>query len=182
VLDASSNEDSLSADGYLSGLNPFYSKQSESFAKPATNLFQLMILPRALHVGTDAASTVEAGLRRVAEGFIDRVKVEPARPYWKPPGNRSRSWRAAPVCRRGEFRRAFRRYAGMAPGPIAFSCAPETSQGPCLRAAEDRRAHSGNAHAILDSCVNGVTLADPDQETRRLYMRTKSFSALPLLA
>jgi len=78
------------------------------------------------------------------------------------------------------FRRAFRRYAGMAPGAYRVLVrARNQPKGHVFALRKTAELIPEMLTQILDSCVNGSPSPIPIRKTRRLYMRTKSFSALP---
>ena len=77
------------------------------------------------------------------------------------------------------FRRAFRRYAGISPGAYrSLSRARRDPKGLVFAARKGVELIPEMLTRILDACVNGVTLADPDQEDAPIIYANEAFQRM----
>ena len=124
-----------------------------------------------------ALSTSERTLHRklkLASGelpktFIDRIRVETARMLLETSAKPVKELAAsAGFADEASFRRAFRRFAGMAPSAYrVWARARSQNKGQLFALRKEAEIIPKMLTTIFDACVNGVTLADPDLEDRR---------------
>ena len=113
------------------------------------------------------------------KGFIDRVRVETARTLLETSGKSVKELAgSAGFVDEASFRRTFRRYAAWRLAPSRIGARPKPTQGTCLRNTESAELIPEILTRILDSCVNGVTLADPDQEDAPIVYANKEFERI----
>jgi PAS domain S-box-containing protein len=182
ALDASSNEHSVyQPTGYLSGLNPFLVEAERIVRQAGDKHLSAQELARAL---STSERTLHRRLKQACEespkAFIDRVKVETARTLLETTGKSVKELASsAGFVDEASFRRAFRRYAGMAPGAYrVLSRARNQLKGHVFALRKTAELIPEMLTQILDSCVNGVTLADPDQEDAPIVYANKEFQRI----
>ncbi len=114
------------------------------------------------------------------KNFIDRIRVETARTLLETSAKPVKELAAsAGFIDEASFRRAFRRYAGMAPSAYrvwARAKAQDKAQMFSLR--KDSEIIPEILTKILDTCVNGVTLADPDLEDAPIVYANNRFQEI----
>ncbi len=182
VLDASSNEHSVyQPTGYLSGLNPFLVEAERIVRQAGDKPLSAQELARAL---STSERTLHRRLKQACDEspktFIDRVKVETARTLLETTGKSVKELASsAGFVDEASFRRAFRRYAGMAPGAYrVLARARNQPKGHVFALRKTAELIPEMLTQILDSCVNGVTLADPDQEDAPIVYANKEFQRI----
>ena len=114
------------------------------------------------------------------KGFIDRVRVETARTLLETSGKSVKELAgSAGFVDEASFRRTFRRYAGMAPGAYrVLARARNQPKGHVFAIQKSAELIPEILTRILNSCVNGVTLADPDQEDAPIVYANKEFERI----
>ena len=133
----------------------------------------------ALDVRANAASKAETGVRRVAEDLHRRIRVETARMLLetsvKPVKELASS---AGFADEASFRRAFRRFAGMAPSAYrVWARARSQNKGQLFALRKESEIIPKMLTTIFDACVNGVTLADPDLDRFADHLRQSTVHA-----
>ena len=112
--------------------------------------------------------------------FIDRIRVETARMLLETSTKPVKELAAnAGFIDEASFRRAFRRFAGMAPSAYrvwARAKAQDKAQMFSLR--KETEIIPEILTKILDTCVNGVTLTDPDLEDAPIVYANKRFQEI----
>jgi len=144
--------------------------------------------PFAAHDLARALSTSERTLHRrlkLASGespksFIDRVRVETARTLLETSGKSVKELAgSAGFLDEASFRRAFRRFAGMAPSAYRVQARAKTqSKANVFAVRKESELIPELLTQILDSCVNGVTLADPDQPDSPIVYANAQFQKI----
>ncbi|HEY8125629.1 MAG TPA: helix-turn-helix domain-containing protein [Methylocystis sp.] len=109
--------------------------------------------------------------------FIDRTRVETARMLLetsvKPVKELASS---AGFADEASFRRAFRRFSGMAPSAYrVWARARSQNKGQLFALRKDAEIIPKMLTTIFDACVNGVTLADPDLEDSPIVYANRPF-------
>jgi PAS domain S-box-containing protein len=109
--------------------------------------------------------------------FIDRIRVETARTLLETSVKPVKELAAsAGFIDEASFRRAFRRYAGMAPSAYRiWARAKSQDKAQMFSVRKDSEIIPEILTTILDTCVNGVTLADPDIEDAPIVYANKRF-------
>jgi PAS domain S-box-containing protein len=112
--------------------------------------------------------------------FIDRVRVETARTLLETSAKHVKEIAAsAGFIDEASFRRAFRRFAGMAPSAYRmWSRAKSQNKAQMFALQKDSEIIPDMLTTILDSCVNGVTLADPDLDDAPIVYANKRFEEI----
>jgi PAS domain S-box-containing protein len=112
--------------------------------------------------------------------FIDRVRVETARTLLESSAKSLKELAAsAGFSDEASFRRTFRRYCGMAPGAYrAWARVKNQRKSHMFAVQKDSELIPEILTRILDSCVNGVTLADPDQEDTPIIYANLEFEKM----
>jgi PAS domain S-box-containing protein len=141
--------------------------------------------PLNAHDLARALSTSERTLHRKLKlacgdspkGFIDRVRVETARTFLETSAKSVKELAAsAGFVDEASFRRTFRRSVGMAPGAYRiWARARSHPKTHAFALQKDSEIIPEILTTILDSCVNGVTLTDPDLEDAPIIYANHEF-------
>lgn len=109
--------------------------------------------------------------------FIDRIRVETARMLLETSVKPVKELAAsAGFADEASFRRAFRRYAGMAPSAYrVWARARSQSKGQLFALSKESQIIPEILTKIFDACVNGVTLADPDLDDSPIIYANRPF-------
>jgi PAS domain S-box-containing protein len=182
VLDgASSEQAAYKPEGYFAGSNPFLLEAERIVRQAGDKPLSAVDLAHAL---STSERTLHRKLKQACgespKGFIDRVRVETARTLLETSGKSVKELAgSAGFVDEASFRRTFRRYAGMAPGAYrVLARARNQPKGHVFAIQKSAELIPEILTRILDSCVNGVTLADPDQEDAPIVYANKEFERI----
>lgn len=182
VLEASPTKESASsASASAAGVDPFLLEAERIVRQQVERQLSAQDLARAL-------STSERTLHRrlkLASGespkaFIDRVRVDTAKTLLESsPRPLKELSSSAGFTDEASFRRTFRRYTGLAPGAYRTYARARNSHGAHMFAVrKDAEVLPEILTKILDSCINGVTLADPDREDSPIVYANRRFEQI----
>jgi len=112
--------------------------------------------------------------------FIDRIRVETARMLLETSGKPVKELAAsAGFIDEASFRRAFRRFAGMAPSAYRiWARARSEDKAQMFSLRKETEIIPEILTKILDTCVNGVTLTDPDLEDSPIVYANSRFQEI----
>ena len=165
------------ATGLNEGAGAFLS-DAERIVRQSNSSMSAQELARAL-------STSERTLHRrlkLASGespktFIDRIRVETARMLLETSAKPVKELAAsAGFADEASFRRAFRRFAGMAPSAYrVWARARSQNKGQLFALRKEAEIIPKMLTTIFDACVNEVTLADPDLDNSPIIYANRPF-------
>jgi len=182
VLDAAATDAAAyRPSGYLSGFDPFL-VEAERVVR------QVGDAPLSTHDLAKALSTSERTLHRrlkqagggSPKAFIDRVRVETARTLLETSARSVKELAGtAGFPDEASFRRAFRRFVGVSPGAYrTLARVRSHPKGHVFSTQKCMELIPEMLTRILDACVNGVTLADPDQEDSPIVYANDAFQRI----
>lgn len=152
--------------------------EAERIVRRSDTAFTAQDLARAL---STSERTLHRKLRRASgespKAFIDRIRFDTARTLLETSSRSVKELAAsAGFVDEASFRRAFRRFAGMAPSAYrTWARARSQSKAQMFALRKDSELIPEMLTRILDSCVNGVTLADPDLEDSPIVYANRQF-------
>lgn len=164
----------------VSGSADAFLTEAERIVRQADADFNAQDLARSL-------STSERTLHRklkIACGespksFIDRIRVETARTLLETSEKPVKELAAsAGFIDEASFRRAFRRYAGMAPSAYRVWARAKAQDKAQIFSVKKSEIIPEILTTILDTCVNGITLTDPDLEDAPIVYVNKRFEEI----
>ncbi len=177
----SGQEGAYVPNGYLTGCNPFLVEAERVVRQAGDRPLSAQDLAQAL---STSERTLHRRLKQACgespKSFIDRVRVDTARTLLETSDKTVKELAgSAGFFDEASFRRTFRRYAGMAPG--AYRVLARARSHPKAHAFAIQKSSELIPEIltkILDSCVNGVTLADPDQEDAPIVYANREFERI----
>ncbi|MGD9545729.1 MAG: helix-turn-helix domain-containing protein [Methylocystis sp.] len=159
------------------GADAFLS-EAERAVRQADSSMSAQELARAL---STSERTLHRKLKQASgespKTFIDRIRVETARMLLETSAKPVKELAmSAGFADEGSFRRAFRRFAGMAPSAYrVWARARSQNKGEVFALRKDAEIIPKMLTTIFDACVNGVTLADPDLEDLPVVYANRPF-------
>jgi PAS domain S-box-containing protein len=165
----------------ISGGSDAFLADAERIVRQSDASFNAQDLARAL---STSERTLHRRLKQACDEspktFIDRIRVETARTLLETSEKPVKELAAsAGFIDEASFRRAFRRYAGMAPSAYrVWARAKSQDKAQMFSVRKDAEIIPEILTRILDTCVNGVTLADPDIEDAPIVYANKRFEEI----
>jgi PAS domain S-box-containing protein len=165
----------------LVGGSDSFLADAERIIRQADPAFNAQDLARAL---STSERTLHRRLKQACgespKSFIDRIRVETARTLLETSAKPVKELAAsAGFIDEASFRRAFRRYAGMAPSAYRiWARAKSQDKAQMFSLRKDAEISPEILTQILDTCVNGVTLADPDIEDAPIVYANRRFEEI----
>ncbi|GLI93582.1 GlxA family transcriptional regulator [Methylocystis echinoides] len=185
TLGEASPKGAQSAAAYLpnvmSGSADAFLAEAERVVRQAAPDFNAQDLARAL---STSERTLHRKLKQACgespKTFIDRIRVETARTLLETSAKPVKELAAsAGFIDEASFRRAFRRYAGMAPSAYrVWARAKSQDKAQMFSLRKESEFIPEILTTILDTCVNGVTLTDPDLEDAPIVYANKRFNEI----
>jgi PAS domain S-box-containing protein len=181
VLDAAPpTQSAYNPANYLTGASPLLMEAERIVRQAGDTPLSAQDLARALSV---SERTLHRRLKQACgespKGFIDRVRIDIARSLLE---NSVKSVKevatGAGFADAASFRRTFRRYSGMAPEAYRSWARVRSQHKAYMFAVEKDEIIPEILTRILDSCVNGVTLADPDRPDSPIVYANKEFEKM----
>lgn len=164
--------------GHLAASNPFLIEAEHVVRQTGARPLSAGDLSRAL---ATSERTLHRRLKEATgetpKGFIDRIRFQTARTLLETSDKTIKELAAgAGFADEASFRRSFRRHTGLSPGAYRVRARSKSRYAPYMFAIrKDPQIIPPTLTQILDSCVNGVTLADPDKEDAPLVYANKAF-------
>ncbi len=152
--------------------------EAERIVRQSDSSFSAQELARAL---STSERTLHRKLKQVSgespKTFIDRIRVETARMLLETSAKPVKELASsAGFADEASFRRAFRRFAGMAPSAYrVWARARSQNKGQLFALRKEAEIIPKILTTIFDACVNGVTLADPDLEDSPIIYANRPF-------
>lgn len=165
----------------LSGGADAFLADAERIVRQSDAAFNAQDLAKAL---STSERTLHRRLKQACgespKTFIDRIRVETARTLLETSAKPVKKLAAsAGFIDEASFRRAFRRYAGMAPSAYRiWAKARSQPKAQMFSVRKESEIIPEILTTILDSCVNGVTLADPDLDDAPIVYANKRFELI----
>lgn len=165
----------------ISGSADAFLADAERVVRQADPDFNAQDLARAL---STSERTLHRKLKQACgespKTFIDRIRVETARTLLETSAKPVKELAAsAGFLDEASFRRAFRRYAGMAPSAYrVWARAKSQDKAQMFSLRKESEIIPEILTTILDTCVNGVTLTDPDLEDAPIVYANKRFNEI----
>ncbi|MGJ0509335.1 MAG: helix-turn-helix domain-containing protein [Methylocystis sp.] len=162
----------------VSGSADAFLAEAERVVRQADANFNAQDLARSL---STSERTLHRRLKQACgespKTFIDRIRVETARTLLETSAKPVKELAAsAGFIDEASFRRAFRRYAGMAPSAYrVWARAKSQDKAQMFSVRKESEFIPEILTTILDTCVNGVTLTDPDLEDAPIVYANKRF-------
>ena len=181
VLDGGGEGSAYRPSGYLAGLDPFLVEAERIVRQAGAAALSTLDLAKAL---STSERTLHRRLKQAGgdspKAFIDRVRVETARTLLETSARSVKELAgSAGFFDEASFRRAFRRYVGVSPGAYrALARVRSHPKGHVFSAEKSVELIPEMLTKILDACVNGVTLADPDQEDCPIVYANDAFQRI----
>jgi len=163
---------------HLSGLDPFLLEAERIVRQAGDAPLSTLDLARGL---STSERTLHRRLKQASgespKTFIDRVRIETAQTLLETTLKSVKEIAAqAGFVDEACFRRAFRRFKSMSPGAYrSLARMRSKTKGQMFAISKSPELIPDILTKILDSCVNGVTLADPDQEDSPIVYANKEF-------
>ncbi len=167
--------------GYLAGANPFLLEAERVVRQAGDAPLSAQDLARAL---STSERTLHRRLKQACgespKEFIDRVRVDIARTLLETSTKSVKELAAgAGFVDEASFRRTFRRFVGMAPGAYrVLQRARNQPKAHMFSVQKDAELIPEILTHILDSCVNGVTLSDPDRDDYPIVYANREFERM----
>lgn len=155
--------------------------EAERIVRQSDSSFSAQELARAL---STSERTLHRKLKQASgespKTFIDRIRVETARMLLETSAKPVKELASsAGFADEASFRRAFRRFAGMAPSAYrVWARARSQAKGQLFALRKDAEIIPQMLTTIFDACVNGVTLADPDLEDSPIIYANRPFTRI----
>ena len=185
TLGEASTKGAQSAAAYMpnlmSGSADAFLADAEQVVRQADPDFNAQDLAKAL---STSERTLHRKLKQACgespKTFIDRIRVETARTLLETSAKPVKELAAsAGFLDEASFRRAFRRYAGMAPSAYRiWARAKSQDKAQMFSLRKESEIIPEILTTILDTCVNGVTLTDPDIEDAPIVYANKRFNEI----
>jgi len=162
------------------GVDAFFA-EAERIVRQSDSSFSAQELARAL---STSERTLHRKLKQASgespKTFIDRIRVDTARMLLETSAKPVKELAAsAGFADEASFRRAFRRFAGMAPSAYrVWARARSQNKGQFFALRKEAEIIPKILTTIFDACVNGVTLADPDLEDSPIIYANRPFTRI----
>jgi PAS domain S-box-containing protein len=169
------------APNLVSGSPDAFLAEAERVVRQADANLNAQDLARAL---STSERTLHRKLKQACgespKSFIDRIRVETARTLLETSEKPVKELAAsAGFIDEASFRRAFRRYAGMAPSAYrVWARAKAQDKAQMFTVRKESEFIPEILTQILDTCVNGVTLTDPDLEDAPIVYANRRFEEI----
>lgn len=165
----------------VSGSADAFLAEAERFVRQSDANFNAQDLARALSTSERTLHRkLKAACGESPKNFIDRIRVETARTLLETSEKPVKELAAsAGFVDEASFRRAFRRYAGMAPSAYrVWAKAKAQDKAQIFSVRKESEIIPEILTTILDTCVNGITLTDPDLEDAPIVYANARFEEI----